>query len=89
MSVSKLVRTHLMLTFEGLVAVHAARAVHAALAGVEGIATASVSLAGAEVEFEGDYDPVLFAAHVARAVEPIGIRLLRVTIVQQRMLPVL
>lgn len=85
---SEALRTHLTLTFDGLVAVHAARAVHAALAGVDGIATASVSLAGASVELERPYDADAFATQVAHAVEPIGVRLLSVTVVQQRMLPI-
>ena len=80
--------TELRLTFHGLTAVHAARAVHAALGGVPCVRTATVSLAGADVEIDGRYEPTQFAELVTAALEPIGVALHTVTVVQQRMLPV-
>ncbi|MEN9817030.1 MAG: hypothetical protein RLZ32_910 [Gemmatimonadota bacterium] len=60
-------RRHLFVHLDGLVAVHAARAVHTALAGVPGVRTAAVTLAGAELEVEGTLDREALAAAVALA----------------------
>lgn len=80
-------RRMLHLTLHGLVAVHAARAAHTALGAVPGIVSASVSMAGADVEVEGPFDGEAFAAAVQRALEPIGMALESVTTVQTRSLP--
>jgi copper chaperone CopZ len=60
-------RRRLFVHLDGLVAVHAARAVHTALAGVPGVRTAAVTLAGAELEVEGTLDREALAAAVALA----------------------
>lgn len=80
-------RRMLHLALHGLVAVHAARAAHTALGAVPGIVSASVTMAGAEVEVEGPFDGEVFAAAVQRALEPIGLALASVTTVQTRSLP--
>lgn len=82
-------RRVLRLELSGLVAVHAARAVHTALGAVPGVLTAQVSLAGAELEFSGSYDAAQFAADVTGALLPIGISLISVTELQDRLLPLL
>jgi hypothetical protein len=64
---SNLPRRRLFVHLDGLVAVHAARAVHMALAGVPGVCTAAVTLAGAELEVEGPLDRAALEAAVALA----------------------
>lgn len=82
-------RRVLRLELSGLVAVHAARAVHTALGAVPGVVTAQVSLAGAELELVGTYDASRFADEVRSALDPIGIALVSVTELQDRLLPLL
>jgi copper chaperone CopZ len=55
------------LTISGMRAVHAVRAVFTALAGVEGIARADVSLGRAVVEHDGRATPEALTAAVALA----------------------
>jgi copper chaperone CopZ len=55
------------LTISGMRAVHAVRAVFTALAGVEGIARADVSLGRAVVEHDGGATPEALTAAVALA----------------------
>ncbi len=80
-------RRVLRLAMDGLVAVHAARAVHTALGGVSGVITAEVSMAGAVIEVEGPFDAERFCVAVEAALEPIGIRLVSVSTIQARALP--
>jgi|GEM_PF-1376292 len=78
----------LTLRLTGLVAVHAARAVHTALGAVSGIQTATVSMAGAEIDFAGPYDADVFASEIRAALAPIGVQLKEIIVVQERMLPI-
>jgi copper chaperone CopZ len=55
------------LTIRGMLAVHAVRAVYTALAGVEGIVTADVTLGRAVIEHDGRATPERLAAAVAVA----------------------
>ena len=55
------------LTISGMAAVHAVRAVFTALAGVEGITSADVSLGRAVIEHDGRATPERLAAAVALA----------------------
>ena len=77
----------LTLRLSGLVAVHGARAAHTALGGVPGIQSATVSMAGAEVEFAGDYDANAVAADIRAALEPTGVQLEEVVERHGRRLP--
>jgi copper chaperone CopZ len=72
------------LTISGMRAVHAARAVYTALASVEGIAHADVSLGRAVVEHDGRATPERLREAVALA----GCEVVAVT-EQRRTLPVL
>jgi copper chaperone CopZ len=85
--VDPVIRRVLRLELTGLVAVHAVRAVHTALGAVEGIETARVNMTGAEVEVTGPYDSDTFAAAVRAALEPVGVGLTSITLVQGRSLP--
>ncbi len=76
------------LELTSLVAVHAVRAVHTALGGVDGIESATVNMTGAEVEHTGPYDADHFAGAVRAALESIGVGLTRVTMLQERVLPI-
>ena len=55
------------LVIRGMPAVHAVRAVYTALAGVDGIVTADVSLGRAVIEHDGRATPERLAAAVALA----------------------
>lgn len=55
------------LEIEGMYAVHAVRAVFTALAGVEGITHAAVSLGRASIEHDGRASPALLRDAVALA----------------------
>ncbi len=75
-------RIHVQL--DGLVAVHAVRAVWTALGAVPGVLSAEVSMQGAVLEVEGELDrPALDAAFDAAGVSVRSIR------VEARVLPVL
>lgn len=77
-------RRRVFVHLDGMVAVHAARAVHTALAGVPGVHTAEVTLAGAALEVEGALDEGALRAAVALA----GVTV-RAVEAQPRLLPVL
>jgi copper chaperone CopZ len=81
------IRRVLHLDLDGLLAVHAARAVHTALGAVDGIVSATVTLAGADIEVQGPFEAADFADRVRAALAPIGIGLRAVTVVQSRSLP--
>ncbi|QJR34131.1 heavy metal-binding protein [Gemmatimonas groenlandica] len=75
-------RIHVQL--DGLVAVHAVRAVWTALGAVPGVLSAEVTMQGAVLEVEGDLDrPALDAALDAAGVSVRSIR------VEARVLPIL
>ncbi|HYW33419.1 MAG TPA: hypothetical protein VE869_18095 [Gemmatimonas sp.] len=76
-------RTLVRLELDGLVAVHAVRAVWTALAAVPGIVTAEVTMAGALLSVEGTLDRVALDA----ALDAAGVRVLSVTVERRRVLP--
>lgn len=80
-------RAVVRLKLGGLVAVHAARAAHTALTAVPGIASATVTMAGAELEVVMPLDLDTLAMHVRAALEPIGMQLTDITLVQRGILP--
>ena len=75
------------LTLRHVISVHGARAVHTALAGVAGIVSATVGMQSAEIECNGTYDAAIFARHVRDALEPIGVELVAIVVIQERLLP--
>ena len=77
----------LILQLRHVIAVHGARAVHTALGGVAGIVTANVGMTSAEIEHEGVYDAERFVRDVRDALMPIGVELIAVEMIQDRMLP--
>jgi len=78
-------RSRLRLQVDGLTATHAVRAVWTALAGVPGIVSADVSMAGVVLEVEGVLDEPLLAA----ILEAAGVRLMGIMVEQTRALPIL
>jgi copper chaperone CopZ len=64
-------RQRISVEIEGLLAVHAVRAVRTALAGVPGVVQAEVSMQGAVLETEGPLDEAALAA----ALDAAGVRL--------------
>lgn len=76
-------RSRVRLELDGLVAVHAVRAVWTALGGVPGVNRAEVTMAGAILEVEG----VLDRTALDRALDAAGVRLIALHVEQVRMLP--
>lgn len=68
---------------DGLVAVHAVRAVWTALTAVPHVVSAEVSMAGAVLELDGPLDRAALDA----AMDAAGVRVTGVTVEQRRMLP--
>jgi len=68
---------------EGLVAVHAVRAVWTALTAVPNVSRAEVTMAGAVLEMHGPLDRGALDLAVGAA----GVRVVSVTVEQQRILP--
>jgi hypothetical protein len=68
---------------DGLVAVHAVRAVWTALTAVPHVVSAEVTMAGAVLELDGPLDRAVLDA----ALDLAGVRVLAVTVEQRRMLP--
>lgn len=81
-------RQRVHVEIDGLLSVHAVRAVQTALAGVPGIVQAHVSLAGAVLETETMPDPAAFTAQLADALDAAGVRLVG-TRVERAGLPLL
>lgn len=80
-------RRRLSLELRNVISVHGARAVHTALGGVTGVVTASVGIMSADIEFVGVYDASRFADAVRVALAPIGVDLVAIVMIQDRMLP--
>ena len=81
-------RQQVHVEIDGLLSVHAVRAVQTALAGVPGIAHAHVSLAGAVLEMEVIPDSERFTAQLEAALDAAGVRLVG-TRVERAGLPLL
>lgn len=75
--------SRIRLELDGLVAVHAVRAVWTALGAVPGVVRAEVTMAGALLEVEG----LLDRAALDAALDAAGVRIVSVTIEQSRILP--
>lgn len=76
-------RSRIRLELDGLVAVHAVRAVWTALGAVPGVVRAEVTMAGALLEVEGPLD----RAALDVALDAAGVRIVGMTIEQDRILP--
>ncbi|MES2525364.1 MAG: hypothetical protein V4617_21920 [Gemmatimonadota bacterium] len=76
-------RTQIRLQLDGLVAVHAVRAVWTALGAVPGIVSAEVTMAGALLVVEGALDRDALDA----ALDAAGVRIVSLTVEQRRVLP--
>jgi len=75
--------TRVRIEMEGLVAVHAVRAVWTALTAVPNVVSAEVTMAGAVLELDGPLDRAALDSAMAMA----GVRVTGVTVEQRRMLP--
>ncbi len=76
-------RSRIRLELDGLIAVHAVRAVWTALGAVPGVMRAEVTMAGALLEIEGPLDRSALDA----ALDAAGVRITRLTVEQKRILP--
>lgn len=68
-------RLRIRVQIDGLVAVHAVRAVRTALAGVPGVSGAEVSMAGAVLDVDGAFDETAFTASLRAALDHAGVTL--------------
>ena len=75
--------TRIRLELDGLVAVHAVRAVWTSLSAVPNVVAAEVTMAGATLELDGPLD----RAALDSALDAAGVRVVSVTVEQRRMLP--
>lgn len=76
-------RSRVRLELEGMLAVHAVRAVWTALGAVPGVVSAEVTMAGAVLEVEGPLDRAALDA----ALDAAGVRVKGLVVEQQRILP--
>jgi copper chaperone CopZ len=80
-------RLVLHLEIDGMIAVHAARALHTALSGIDGLTTANVSLGHAELRYSGNADDAAIRSALESTLELIGLRLASLHIERDRQLP--
>lgn len=80
-------RLLLHLDIDGMLAVHAARALHTALGGIEGITTAHVTLGHAELRYQGFADDMALREVLESTLTLIGLRLTALRIEPDRQLP--
>ncbi len=80
-------RTRVHITLDGLVAIHAVRAVRMALGAVPGVVSAEVTMIGAAVEIEGIVDALALRAVLASALHVVGVRIVTISVSPGRILP--
>ncbi len=80
-------RRRVRLELEGLIAVHAVRAVWTALGAVAGVVSAEVSMAGAVLDVEEPFDQDALERALVPALDAAGVRLLRLHVESPRVLP--
>ena len=72
---------------DGLVAIHAVRAVRTALGAVPGVLFAEVTMTGAVLELEGVVDVLALRPVLASALDVVGVRIVTIRVLQRRILP--
>ncbi len=80
-------RTRVEITLDGLIAIHAVRAVRMALGAVPGVVVAEVTMTGAALELEGVVDVLALRAVLASALDVVGVRIVTIRVLQRRILP--
>ena len=80
-------RLRLTLEIENMLAVHAIRALHTAVAGLDGIRIDQVSLGRAELRYEGYADDSALDSALRSTLDVIGLRLIALHIEPDRQLP--
>lgn len=80
-------RTRVEITLDGLVAIHAVRAVRTALGAVPGVLFAEVTMTGAVLELEGVVDVLALRPVLASALDVVGVRIVTIRVLQRRILP--
>lgn len=80
-------RLILHLEIDGMVAVHAARALHTALAGIDGLVTAHVALGQAELRYRGTADDASLHEVLRITLDLVGLSLTSLRIEPDRQLP--
>ena len=80
-------RTRVEITLDGLIAIHAVRAVRMALGAVPGVVVAEVTMTGAALELEGVVDVLALRAVLASALDVVGVRIVTISVSPGRILP--
>ncbi len=80
-------RTRVQFTLDGLVAIHAVRAVRTALTVVPGVVFAEVTMAGVVLEIEGTVDAGLLRTTLEHALDAVGVQIVTLSIAPGRILP--
>jgi hypothetical protein len=86
-TVTKSRRLLLHLEIDGMLAVHAARALHTALGGIDGITTANVTLGRAELRYHGIADDEALRDALEHTLDMAGLQLRGLRIEVDRQLP--
>ncbi len=81
-------RTRVRLTVDGMVAVHAVRAVWTSLSAVPGVVHADVSMTGIELVVEGVHEPTALRAVLDSALAAAEVRIVTCVVERARMLPI-
>lgn len=79
--------TRVQFTLDGLVAIHAVRAVRTALSAVPDVVFAEVTMAGVVLEIEGPVNAVTLRATLDDALNAAGVRIVTFSIAPKRFLP--
>ena len=87
-STARMRRTRVRLTVNGMLAVHAVRAVWTALAAVPGVVHADVTMAGIELVVEGEPEPTALRAALDAALAAAEVRIVTCVVERTRMLPI-
>lgn len=87
-STTAMTRTRVRLTVDGMVAVHAVRAVWTSLSVVPGIVHADVTMAGIELVMDGEPEPTALRAALDAALAAAEVRIVTCVVERTRMLPI-
>ncbi len=81
-------RAHVQLTLDGMVAVHAVRAVWTSLTAVAGVMSADVTMAGVRLDVDGSLTDATIRRSLDEALAAADVRIVTCTISRSRALPI-
>ncbi len=75
------------LEIDGMTAVHAVRALHTALSGIDGITSASISMGTAQLGYTGPADDESLTTALVATLDLVGLSMISIRIEKDRQLP--